>query len=640
MTDYAATTDYLTTGDAYVTACKEVYEANKDNGVLYIDAFNLTKTLYEDAYTACGSDANGFAVMASGDKTHSNKTGGVIQAGIFAKWIQDANISASPYVIQPTTVYGENSDGEYIFTIKNSVFTAKDNSYTENSYWSEYGQALFDSIGNGSDVTPTPDVQSVSLNFADDDTMNVYEAEDSYTDGEYAGTYTNESGQSFDVVVYKDAISYYNHQSRYGTKATVGSPIFSFVADEKAMYTLTFGAGTGSATISLYTDAACTNSVVSGDVPGSVVYKKTTDTPETIYVATSAANNYYMSTATITKAELPDDVKVTFKGAVTGIESDDTNVVITLKSSTETLTVNADDYAASGIELITGETYAITAKGDKGVYIGTDIVPDNSGVADIVLSRISFAFPFDFVENYDDYKTYFSVMGYGDADLTDPYSGITVHPNGIVMSDGYKQYGVKTNANSILSFVTEKTGACTVEFDSSVSNSDKLILKVNDTYAPNLVSVASGDSVKLTVIVNEGDTVTLYTPTRSNLWYKSLDVSYADAAFVYANAVVNGDEVMLYGTVEDAMTDNIEKVGFMYSTGVVSSLDGYEVADESSSVYSVLNYNGESIEAEGNKLFGTVLNELTGIDSVYVYTFCTTSDGNTYYSAPIEVKLN
>jgi hypothetical protein len=88
------------------------------------------------------------------------------------------------------------------------------------------------------------------------------------------------------------------------------------------------------------------------------------------------------------------------------------------------------------------------------------------------------------------------------------------------------------------------------------------------------------------------------------------------------------------------MTDNIEKVGFMYSTGVVSSLDGYEVADESSSVYSVLNYNGESIEAEGNKLFGTVLNELTGIDSVYVYTFCTTSDGNTYYSAPIEVKLN
>jgi biopolymer transport protein ExbD len=582
--------------------------------------------------------------MAIGDSTHSNKTGGVIQAGLIAKWIQDADVSASQYVIQPVTAYGENPDGEYVFTIKDSKFTAKDNSYVENEYWSNFGQKLFDSIGGNSTVEPeepdnTDKKNIVSLDFSNSDTMNTYEAEDSYTDGEYTGTYTNESGQSFDVVVYKSGISYYNHQSQYGTKATVAAPVFSFVADEKAMYTLTFGAGTGSGTITLYTDAACTNAVVSGATPGSVVYKKATDDAEIIYVAISAANNYYMSTASIKKEELPTDVKVKFTGDITGVESDDTNVVITLKGSTETLTTTVEEYKENGIELIVGETYTITAKGDKGVYIGTDIVTDESGTANLIFDRIRFEFPLDFAEYYDDYKTYLNTMDYGNFDLTDPYSGVIVHPNGIVMTDSYKQYGVKTNANSIISFTAEKTGACTVSFTSTVSNSDTLILKVNDVYAPNLVSVVQGNTTQLTVMVNEGDKVTLYSPTRSNLWYKLIDVKYNATAFVYANSVVNGEEALIYGAVPEELADNIESVGFIFSSNVASSLNDFNVSDESSMVYEATDYNGTTYSVDGNYVFGTVLTDITKADKVYVYTFCKSTDGKTYYSVPVEVNL-
>ncbi len=785
MTDYEPTMAYLTSNDAYVTACEELYNENKakGNNVLYLDAFNLTKTLYEDAYTAGGS-TYGEAVMSVGDKTHSNKTGGVIQAGILAKWLKDASLSVSPYVIQPQTAYGENSDGNYIFTIKNSVFTANDNSYTKSSYWSDYGQTLFDSIGGSSSVNSvtlnfatdealalyetnaastftdgvysgkytndsgvkydvsvyqsgvqyynsnisygtkaspnkpifsftadeaanytinvsastgsgtiglytdaactnavataasteslvykktdsnaqvlyfaTPDAgnmylkeitishivpKTLTLEFGTDDALAMYEtnAADTFTDGVCSGTYTNSDGQSFDVSVYQSGIAYFNSTARYGTKLMANLPVFSFVADEKAMYTITTTDSTGSTTAGLYSDAGCTQSVAEGTVGGTIVYKKTTDTSETLYFGTTVSGNTYMPSVTITKSALPDDVKVNFTGEVSGIESDDTNVVITLKGSTETLTVNADDYTSTGIELIVGETYQISAKGDKGIYLGTDIVTDDSGVANLILSRIIFDFPFDFVGNYDDYKAYLTAAGYASADVTDAYSGVTAHRSGIVMTDSYKdQYGVKTNAYSILSFKAKKSGICTVSFETSVSNSDKLILKVNGAYAPNLVAAASNSVIELSVMVDEGDEVTIYTPTRSNLWYKSIDVSYTEAAFGGVQAVVNGDEALIYASVADGMTENVSKVGFYYTSSPVSSFDGYTAADESRVVYSQLSYNGSTYSAEGGKVFGTVLSDISGLTSVYVYTFCETADG-IYYSAPVEVQLS
>lgn len=46
-----------------------------------------------------------------------------------------------------------------------------------------------------------------------------------------------------------------------------------------------------------------------------------------------------MAGATIVKEELLLDVKVKFTGEIAGIEPDDTNVEITLKGSTETLSI-------------------------------------------------------------------------------------------------------------------------------------------------------------------------------------------------------------------------------------------------------------------------------------------------------------
>ena len=785
MTDYAPTASYVTSDDAYVTACREIYEANKDKGVLYLDAFNMTKELYQEAYKA-GGEAYGTDIFATGDKTHSNKTGGVIQAGIIAKWIQDAGISISQYVTQPTTAYGENPDGNYIFTIKNKEFTANNNSYVKNSYWTEYGQSLFDSIGG----TVTPTTPSVTLNFATQEALDLYvtNAAETFTDGAFSGRYTNAEGDDYDVTIYSSGIQYYNNDIRYGTKATPGKPIFSFTADaaavytitgaastgsgtmglyrdaactelvasasnteplvykkttadpevlyyanvdagnmylmeitishavpksvnlnfssedalamyetnaadtftggkltgeyintmgqsfdvsvyqasiqyynstahygtklsvkqpvisftadERAMYTINVRAGTGSGTINIYTDEACTNSIVNSSVPGSVVYKKTTTAPETLYIAPSAVNNLYVSDIEIVKEELPTDVKVNFKGNVTGIEADDTNVVITLKSATETLTLTTEQYQNEGVELIVGETYVLSAKGDKGVYLGTDLVPDDSGEADLVLSRIVFDFPLNFIEYYEDYKAYLNAVGYGSADITDAYSGITVHPNGIVMTDSYKNYGVKTNAYEILSFEAKQTGVCTVSFTSSVSNSDKLILKVNDVYVPDLKLVTQGGVTTLSTIVNKGDTVTLYTPTRSNLWFTDIDVTYSEASFNVEGSVISSDgsEVLVYGVIPDEYTANVNRVGFIFTDVITADLSQCVVNDSSTTVYNTVTFDGTDYTVSGNKLFGSIINELGDMTECYAYGVCETSQG-TFYSAPVRISF-
>ncbi len=785
MTDYEPTLDYLTENNAYVTACRELYEENKDKGVLYLDAYELTANMYEDAYKA-GGKAYGDAVMDKGDATHSNKTGGVIQAGLIAKWIKDNNISLSQYVAQPAGVYGEEVSGEYIFTIdKNGKFTAKDKELKEQPYWSNYGQTLFDSIGGkqaepekavtlnfatdealtlyvtnvastyvdgvysgvytnadnadykvsiyqsgisyynndikygtkasknkpifsfeaneaaeytikvaastGSgtiglytdaecknpvataastdilvykktDSAPqvlyfaTPDAgnmylkeislshvvpKAVTLDFETDEAMELYEtnADSTYVNGVYTGTYTNEEGQSYDVSVYRSGISYYNKNAHYGTKLMPSMPVFSFVADEKAMYTITATHSTSSTTAGLFRDAACTEPVVTGTVGGTLVYKKTTAAPEVLYFGTAVNGNTYMPKASITKTELPMDVKVLFKGDISGAEADDTNVIITLKGATETLTVSAEDYLSNGLELIVGETYAVSAKGDKGYYLGTDIVTDDSGVANLILFRLSFDFPLDFIENFDDYNDYLTMTGAEAKNVEDAYSGITIHRSGVLLYPQYKQYGAKTNSKDIISFAAEKTGVCSVTVDVSVSNSDKLILKVNDVYAPVLTNAVSG-KVTLSVMANKGDKITLYTPTRSNLWYKSIDVAYTEGAFVYGGSAVNNNEVLVYGTLADTMTDKLAKVGICFAAGLASSIDESYMSDESAVVYSTLLYNGNNIASDGNKLFGTVISDIDTDGELYAYTYGVMADGTKVYSAPVKISLN
>ncbi|MCD7855893.1 MAG: pectinesterase family protein [Clostridiales bacterium] len=845
--DYELTKDYYTTNNAYVTACEELYEKNKDKGVLYIDAFGFTVEMFEDAYAECGSDDYGYAIMD--DATHSNKTGGMIQAGKIAKWMQDANISLSSYVEQPVTVYGEETSGDYIFTVINKVFTAKNKSLVEYPYWSAFGQELFDSIGGSSSVvnidldfstdeamalytdsssytegvysgkytndssqtfnvsvyesgiayandtadygtrvsknTPVfsftvsdassytvtfdPSVSdattvglykdsscseaaataaltdgSVTYNkttsgeetlyFSSADATNLYiksftissedlpentvtlafnttaafglyvtNADSTFTNGEYSGVYTNDDGQSFEAAVYSSGIKYFGTNESYGTMMTAGKPLFSFVADSAGIYTVTAATSqTGTGTINMYSDSSCTTSLAEAADPNStyaytLTYTKTDDTPETIYVAASESSNMYakeftvsskdltvislvfntaevyelyhtnkdttfdengyysgvytnsngqsfevsviesgfyypwsygwgaylltskafvavtlteagaytfkapstynsgtislysdealttslasssistsaageftykktsdgtetvyfaavgnpcISYVTITQAELAADIPVNCTGTVTGIESDDTNVIITLKSSTDTVTVDADEYAASGVELNAYDTYTVSAIGDKGVYTGTDITPDESGEVNIVLSRIEFAFPLDFVNNFDAYSTYLTAKGYGSSDITDPYSGITIHGSGIVLTERLKTYGAKTNSNKIISFTAETTGKVTVTVDVTASNSDTLQLLIDGTAATDEVS-ASGTAT-LSAYVVKGDTVTLYTPTRSNLYFSDIIVNYREAS--KAVKTINSIRYIIFGIDED-----------------------------------------------------------------------------------------
>lgn len=628
-TDYEPTSTYLTSNNAYVTACKQLYDENieKGNKVCFLDGYKLTEELFLDAWNDCKSNVNGAAMMGSKngsdiDATHCNKVGGVIEAGIFAKWIQDANLSISQYVVQPTTVYGENPDGEYIFTIKNKIFKALNNVYEDNAYATNYGQTLFDSIGGNSsaktysisgktnvtsgtidlldssdrkiasttvnadgtytfmfnsslealeniykikiegykttnlqitvsaenslaysaaDVTLEEEiiVNEVSLDFSTVESLELYEtnAETTFKNGIYSGVYTN-GDMSLAAAVYRVSIMYYNGQAQYGTKMETATPLFSFEVDEPGMYTLTVTpANTGSATVDLYKNCSdvtakgsCSDSVasiaVSGSAPTELVYKKTTSEKETLYFSASAVSNFYVKGVSIKKEALPDDVKIIVKGNVSGFESDEVaeDIKMTFKCATETKNITVAEYEKEGIELIVGQSYNITAVGKKGYYQGVSLVVDESGKSDLAFSRIIFEFPLELSDNFADISEYLIAMGYNTGDVTDSYSKITVHANGMVMYS--ESYGAKTNANDFITFEAEENGICKVSVDITASNTDTIQLKVNGEAVSEPTEANAGTTVLLSAEVKKGDKVTLSTPTRSNLYYKRVDVSY------------------------------------------------------------------------------------------------------------------
>ena len=163
-----------------------------------------------------------------------------------------------------------------------------------------------------------------------------------------------------------------------------------------------------------------------------------------------------------------------------------------------------------------------------------------------------------------------------------------------------------------------------------ISNNDNLILKVNDKYAPNLVNATQGDEISLSVMVNKDDKVTLTTPSRSNLWYKSIEVKYTSPAFLTNEVIENGDEAMIYGVIDEDIISDIDEVGFYYSIGAVSGFEGYEADDASSTVYSSIKYNNTDYSVDGKLLFGTVLTDIDEAEVVYVYTFAKAYDGEVY----------
>ncbi|MDE7267626.1 MAG: hypothetical protein K2N89_09195 [Lachnospiraceae bacterium] len=145
---------YASSNDAYVTAYKQVAE---EEGVLLLDAFAITKKMYEDAYTAAGKDTYGKQVMGKDDSTHCNKLGGFIEAGLLVEGIKELkgsdgkSLDIVAGIKKPTQVLGKQVDGTTVFTINaGSKLTAydfmADPIYSkETEYWTKIGQELIDS---------------------------------------------------------------------------------------------------------------------------------------------------------------------------------------------------------------------------------------------------------------------------------------------------------------------------------------------------------------------------------------------------------------------------------------------------------------------------------------------------------------
>lgn len=143
------------------TYCTAVRQLAQEQNVLLIDGFELTKQMYEDAYKAGGNDTYGQQVMAAGDKTHSNKLGGMVEAALIARTVQNMGLSISKAVKVPNAMTGKNEVDATVFTVDaKGQFTAYDmlKDYAETApYWMGVGQKLLDAIAGGSTDPDNPD---------------------------------------------------------------------------------------------------------------------------------------------------------------------------------------------------------------------------------------------------------------------------------------------------------------------------------------------------------------------------------------------------------------------------------------------------------------------------------------------------
>ncbi|MBQ0052257.1 MAG: hypothetical protein KBT11_09395 [Treponema sp.] len=127
-----------TTNNAYVEAVRQLAKEEK---VLLIDGFEITKNLYERAYADKNGESEARELMFKGDSTHNNKLGGFIIAGEFAKEIKAKIPALGKSIVHPTKAIGENSDGSIMFSVDgNGKFSCND------AYWTAYAQKLMDGI--------------------------------------------------------------------------------------------------------------------------------------------------------------------------------------------------------------------------------------------------------------------------------------------------------------------------------------------------------------------------------------------------------------------------------------------------------------------------------------------------------------
>ncbi len=158
-------------GNTYCDAVKQLYEENvaAGNNVLFLDAYALTETMFDQAYTAGGSDVNGKQIMHVGDSTHCNKLGGMLEAALVAQGLQtltdkDGKAISIAYTVKaPAGVRGETTKGVEVFTVNASgklasVKSILDDYASDAAYWQTTGQTLFDAIAAKAAelVQPTP----------------------------------------------------------------------------------------------------------------------------------------------------------------------------------------------------------------------------------------------------------------------------------------------------------------------------------------------------------------------------------------------------------------------------------------------------------------------------------------------------
>lgn len=147
-----------TSDNEYCKAVKWVYDWAVDQGgynVVFIDNFQLTRDLFEQAYTDCAeTDRQTYGKQLMGgvtEGTHNNKLGGLLWAGLVAQAIQESDMTISKAVQAPAQIQGKTPKGETAFTVNGSgVLTAYDmltDYASPATYWQGVGQALFQAIG-------------------------------------------------------------------------------------------------------------------------------------------------------------------------------------------------------------------------------------------------------------------------------------------------------------------------------------------------------------------------------------------------------------------------------------------------------------------------------------------------------------
>ncbi|MBQ8679270.1 MAG: hypothetical protein IJ530_05860 [Treponema sp.] len=127
-----------TENNAYVAAVRQLAKEEK---VLLIDGFELTKNLYEKAYSDRKGNSEAKKLMFEGDSTHNNKLGGFIIAGLFAQSIKAQIPALAKSVVHPAKTIGENSNGSLMFTVDSTGKFSCDS-----EYWTSYTQKMLDSI--------------------------------------------------------------------------------------------------------------------------------------------------------------------------------------------------------------------------------------------------------------------------------------------------------------------------------------------------------------------------------------------------------------------------------------------------------------------------------------------------------------